>query len=110
MLSATKEEQPGWANGCRLAPEASSTYARPVLSVLSVLSVLRGSFDRWIANAIVRRAQRRWLPLRLLPATWLRPLVKPSATLIRGELSRIAVRTTAFAGVLVSALLLLGFR
>jgi hypothetical protein len=104
MLSATKEEQTGRANGCRLAPEASSTYARPVLSVL------RGSFDRWIANAIVRRAQRRWLPLRLLPATWLRPLVKPSATLIRGELSRIAVRTTAFAGVLVSALLLLGFR
>jgi hypothetical protein len=73
-----------------------------------MLSALGASVDRRIANAIIVRARRRWLPLRLLPATCMRPLVKPAATLVRRKLVRTAARTTAIAGLLGAALLLLG--
>jgi hypothetical protein len=38
----------------------------------------------------------------------MRPLVKPAATLVRRKLVRTAARTTAIAGLLGAALLLLG--
>ncbi len=70
-----------------------------------MLSALSTTLDRWIANVIVARARRRWLPLRLVPAAWIRPLVRPSATLIRREVSR-TVATTAAVGAFVIVLLL----
>jgi hypothetical protein len=73
-----------------------------------MLRALGASVDRRIANAIVTRARRRWLPLRLIPAAWIRPLAKPAATLIRRELSRTAVTTIAIAGALIAVLLLGG--
>jgi hypothetical protein len=73
-----------------------------------VLSVLGASVDRWIANAIVARARRRWLLARLVPATCIRPLVNPAATVIRRRLSRAAVTTMATAGFLIAVLLLVG--
>ncbi|HEY3727430.1 MAG TPA: hypothetical protein VGL51_09670 [Solirubrobacteraceae bacterium] len=72
-----------------------------------MLSALSASVDRLIADAILARAQRRWLPLRLVPAAWIRPLVKPTATLIRREISRAAATTAAIVGVLVAFLLLI---
>lgn len=73
-----------------------------------MLSALGASLDRRIATAIVASARRRWRPLRLLPAAWIQPLVKPAATLIRRELSRTAIRTVAIAGALIALLLVLG--
>lgn len=70
-----------------------------------MLSALSTTLDRWIANVIVAHARRRWLPLRLVPAAWIRPLVRPSATLIRREISR-TVATTVAVGAFVIVLLL----
>jgi hypothetical protein len=72
-----------------------------------MLSALGASADRWIANAIVARARRRWLPLRLLPAIWIRPLAKPVATGIRRRLSRTAARI-ALISFLITVLLVRG--
>jgi hypothetical protein len=71
-----------------------------------MLSPLGTSLDRWIANAILTRARRRWVPLRLVPARWIRPLVTPTATLIRRELTRTALTTAALAGAAAALLVL----
>ncbi len=73
-----------------------------------MLSALAAAVDRRITNAIVARAQRRWLALGVVPVAWLRPLVKPAATQIRREISRTAGTTVAIVGVLVALLVLLG--
>jgi hypothetical protein len=76
------------------------SYPRPVLRALT------SSVDRRLANAMVAGAQRRWLPLRLVPATWIRPLVSPAATQIRREILRTAAPAVAIVGGLVALLLL----
>jgi hypothetical protein len=73
-----------------------------------MLSALGARVDRLIANEIVTRARRRWPPLRLIPAAWIRPLVRPAAGLIRRELSQTALLTMAMAGVLIAVLVLGG--
>jgi hypothetical protein len=73
-----------------------------------MLNALAAPLDRLIANAIVSRARRRWLPLRLVPAAWMRPFVKPAATLIRRELSRSAATAVVTAGVLLTVVVLAG--
>jgi hypothetical protein len=75
-----------------------------------MLNALGASVDRRIANAILARVQRRWLPLRLVPAAWIRPLVKPAATLIRRQITRTAATALATVGVLVALVLLVGGR
>jgi hypothetical protein len=60
-----------------------------------MLSALGASVDRRIANAILARARRRWLPLRLVPATLIRPLALPAATVIRRQVSRTALALIA---------------
>lgn len=87
-------------NGCRLAATRSSAYPRPMLRAL-------GAFlDRQIANAILARARRRWRPLLLVPAAWMRPVMKPVAVQIRRELARTAAWTMGTVGVIVVLLLL----
>jgi hypothetical protein len=71
-----------------------------------MLSALGASVDRRIANAILARARRRWFPLRLVPATWIRPLVQPAATLIRRQVSRTVATTAATVAVLVALVLI----
>jgi hypothetical protein len=73
-----------------------------------MLDALGASVDRRIADAILAHARRRWRPLRLVPETWIRPLLRPTATRIRREISRAAVTTVMAAGVLVAVLLLVG--
>jgi hypothetical protein len=72
-----------------------------------MFSALRASVDRRIADAIVNSARRRWPPLRLVPAAWIRPLAKPAATHVRRELWRAAL-PTAVVGVLIAGLLVAG--
>jgi hypothetical protein len=84
-----------------LAPAAVAAYPRVVLSALGAC------VDRRIATVILARARRRWPLLRFVPATWIRPLVVPAATLARREFSRAAATTLVLAGALI-ALLLLG--
>jgi hypothetical protein len=73
-----------------------------------MLGALTAAVDRRIARVIVSRARRRWLALRLVPAAWIQPVVKPAATGIRRELSRTAVTVVAIAGPVFAVLLLLG--
>ena len=73
-----------------------------------MLSALATFVDRRITNAILARAKRRSRLLGILPAAWLRPLVRPAATQIRHEISRTAAATVAIVGVLIAILLLVG--
>ena len=68
---------------------------------------LARSLDRRIANAIIARARRRWPLLQFVPATVIRPLIGPGATIVRRELSRTVVTRIVPCGVLVGLLLLL---
>jgi hypothetical protein len=44
------------------------------------------AIDQQLAGFILRRARRRYLILRLVPAWWLEPLVAPRATRLRIKL------------------------
>jgi hypothetical protein len=73
-----------------------------------MLSALGATVDRRIAGSMVSRARRRWPLLRFVPAGWIRPLLLPTATVVRREISRSVTRTLLPAAVVVAALLLLG--
>jgi hypothetical protein len=71
-----------------------------------MLNALGAWVDRRIANAILARAERRWPLLRLVPAVWMRPLLKPAGTRVRREVSRAAAHTIAVVGLLMALVLL----
>jgi hypothetical protein len=85
--------------------------ARASLHVASTLAgMLRAvgaTLDRRIASSMVARAQRRWPLLALLPASWIRPALIPTATVVRREFARTAVRGLV-ACALVAMLVVLG--
>lgn len=72
-----------------------------------MLSVLFARVDRRIADLMLARARRRWPVLRLVPRTWVRPVVLPAARVARQDVVRVVVVAALFAGtllVLISAL------
>lgn len=50
-----------------------------------------GTLNRLLADALVGGARRRWPVLRLVPRRWLRPLVMPTAKHLRSSLTRAAM-------------------
>jgi hypothetical protein len=68
---------------------------------------LAGAFDRLIASVLLTGARRTYPMLRLLPPSWLRPLLIPTARRLRRTLARDALYLSlaALAAVTVLALL-----
>ncbi len=66
-------------------------------------TLIVGGLDRLLANALLARACRRWPLLNLLPASWLRRLLLPTARQLRSSLTRgaVLVSLTAIATIAV---------
>lgn len=66
-----------------------------------------GTLDRLLADALLARALRRWPLLNLVPARWLRRLLLPTAKQLRSALTRgaavISLAAIATVAVLVTA-------
>jgi hypothetical protein len=54
-------------------------------------TLIAGRLDRLLAGALLARARRRWPLLTLLPSSWLRPLLLPTARHVRSSLTPGAV-------------------
>jgi hypothetical protein len=67
-----------------------------------VLTVLSARVDRHIADLMLARARRRWPLLRLVPSTFARRLILPTATLARQDALRVVVLTALLAGALLA--------
>jgi hypothetical protein len=49
------------------------------------------AIDRWLEERVVTWARRQWPVLRLVPAPWIRPVIKPKVVGLRRSLSRVAL-------------------
>jgi hypothetical protein len=49
---------------------------------------LGAAIDKRLADLIVARARRSWPLLSLVPRSWIRPVVQPTATRLRRALAR----------------------
>jgi hypothetical protein len=68
-------------------------------------SDLSAAIDSRLEDLIVAWARRRWRPLRLVPARWIRPAAAPMARRLRRLLSR-AVLAAAPLGIILWLLIL----
>lgn len=68
-------------------------------------SGLSAAIDSRLEDLIVVWARRRWPPLRLVPARWIRPAVAPMALRLRRLLSR-TVLAAAPIGIILGLLIL----
>jgi hypothetical protein len=66
---------------------------------------LSAAIDSRLQDLIVAWARRRWPPLRLVPARWIRPAVAPMVPRLRRLLSRV-VLAAAPIGVILGLLIL----
>jgi hypothetical protein len=73
-----------------------------------MLRALGDAVDRRIATSMVTRARRRWPLLQFVPAALIRPALVPTATVVRREISRTAIRTLVPIGLLTTLLIVLG--
>lgn len=62
------------------------------------------AIDARLVDLIVVWARRRWPPLRLMPARWIRPAVTPAAVRLRRGLSAAALILCVAAALVVAAL------
>ena len=69
-----------------------------------VPTIIVGTFDRLLTDALVAGARRRWPLLRLLPRSWMRPLLMPTARRLRSSLAR-ATLLVSLAGLAIGAVL-----
>ena len=85
-----------WARGLQLwRVELGWRYARVMRSQLGA------AIDRRAAELIIVRARRAWPLLKLVPASWLFPIVAPGTRRLRRSLSRGAVALAVSAGALI---------
>jgi hypothetical protein len=66
----------------------------------------RAAIDRRLEGMGVARARRRWPVLRLVPAGWVRPLIKPTVVRLRVSLLRAALVLVLTAGSILTLLIL----
>jgi hypothetical protein len=64
-------------------------------------SELGEAVDRRVAGLIVTRLRRSWPLLKVVPASWIVPIVAPRARRLRRSLSRGAVAVTVSAGAVI---------
>ena len=65
------------------------------------------AIDTQLADLIVAWARRRWPALRLVPARWIRPAVRPAAIRMRRVLSRAALILGAAAALILALVAIL---
>lgn len=72
-----------------------------------MFSALAGAIDRLLASILLAGARRSWPLLRLVPSSWLRPLLAPTARRLRYSLARsaIALSTTVAAAIVLLVML-----
>jgi hypothetical protein len=75
--------------------ELGSLYAGAVRNELGA------AIDRRLAELMILRMRRNWPVLKLVPASWILPIVAPGATRLRRSLSRDAVALAVSAGGLI---------
>jgi hypothetical protein len=67
----------------------------------AVRNELGAAIDRRLAELIILRMRRSWPLLKLVPASWILPIVAPGATRLRRSLSRGAAALAVSAGALI---------
>ena len=75
--------------------ELGSPYARVMRSELGA------AVDRRLAGLIIARLRRSWAVLKLVPASWIVPIVAPRARRLRRSFSRGAAGVTVCAGAVI---------
>jgi hypothetical protein len=72
-----------------------------------MFSALPATIDRLLATVLLAGARRSWPLLRLIPSSWLRPLLAPTARRLRYSLARgaMAFSTTVTAAIVLLAVL-----
>jgi hypothetical protein len=81
--------------------ELGSPYAPAMRSELGA------AVDRRLAELIIVRLRRSWPLLKLLPASFIVPIVVPAATRLRRSLFRSAVFVAVFAGAVIGIITVL---
>jgi hypothetical protein len=72
-----------------------------------MFSALPGTIDRLLAGVLLARVRRSWPLLRLVPSSWLWPLLAPMARRLRYSLAgwAMAVCTTVAAAIVLLVML-----
>jgi hypothetical protein len=65
------------------------------------------AIDSWLEQLGVTWVRRQRPVLRLVPARWIRPVIKPSVLRLRRSLSRGAVELAVSAGMILTLLILM---
>lgn len=65
------------------------------------------AIDRWLEKLIVRLVRRQWPVLGLVPARWIRPVIKPTVVQLRRSLSRVALASAVAVGTILTLLILM---
>jgi len=65
------------------------------------------AIDSWLEELIVTWVRRQSPVLRLVPARWIRPVIKPTVLRLRRSISRGAVALAVPVGTILAALILM---
>jgi hypothetical protein len=65
------------------------------------------AIDSWLEELIVTWVRRQWPALRLVPARWIRPVIKPTVVRLRRSLSRGALALAVIVGTILTLLILM---
>jgi hypothetical protein len=71
-----------------------------------MLSGVVAVIDSWLGGLVVRSVRRQRPVLRLVPARWIRPVVKPTAVRLRRSLTRGALTLAVAAGIITLLILM----
>jgi hypothetical protein len=67
----------------------------------------RAAIDHRLEGLMIARARRRWPVVRLVPAGWIRPVIKPTVVRLRLSLVRAAIATAVAVGSILTLLILM---
>jgi hypothetical protein len=70
-------------------------------------SAMGAAIDDWLEELIVAWGRRRWPVLRLVPAQWIRPAIKPAVVRLRRSLSRGALVLAVPVGTILALFILM---
>jgi hypothetical protein len=65
------------------------------------------AIDSWLEELIVTWVRRQWPALRLVPARWIRPVIKPTVVRLRRSLSRGALALAVPVATILTLLILM---
>ncbi len=65
------------------------------------------AIDSWLEELIVTWVRWQWPALRLVPARWIRPVIKPTVVRLRRVISRGALVLAVLVGTILTLLILM---